>query len=281
MLGIIFSCFALPLSAYADESKIQRAVYDLYAGGFHVVKADLDVDFREANRYRIELGAQTRGFIDSVASWKGSFLTKGWLNHKTKSTQPELHQSEAYWKDELEVKKYLYNRDGTFDEYRVTDMHSKDELRETDSSLSDNTTDVMTAALQMMKQFPKSGKCEGESEIFDGKRRFKMLFIDEGEVALRQSRYNIYSGPAIKCIVRVEPLAGAWHKKPRGWISIQEQGKEKGKLPTIWMANLSDGSPAIPVKMMLRTDYGAIVMHMTRYENGGEVQLAEKQADDE
>jgi len=145
--------------------------------------------------------------------------------------------------------------------------------------LAENTTDVMTAALEMMQALPTSGKCEGESEIFDGKRRYKLIFVDEGKAELKKSRYNIYHGPATKCIVKVEPMGGKWHKKPRGWMSIQEQGKENGKMPTIWMANLSEDNPAVPVKIMVRTDYGALVMHMTKYQNGHDVLMAEKQAE--
>lgn len=281
LLAIIFSILLLPLTAMADDTKLQRAVYDVYAGGFHVVKADLDIDLREANRYRMELTANTRGFIGKVAPWEGTFTTMGWYDAKTKSATPEMHKSWAHWKDEDEIKEYQYNRDGTFKEYRVTDKHHERELRESPKELSDNTTDVMTAALEIMNTMPESGKCEGESEVFDGKRRFKMMFEDEGMTELKQSRYNIYSGPAVKCIVRVEPLGGAWHKKPRGWMSIQEQGKENGKMPTIWMANLTEGAPAVPVKVMVRSNYGALVMHMTRYENGGQTILAEKQVDDD
>ena len=263
--------------AQADPVKRQKANYDVYAGGFHVVEANLDLDFRKKDRYRIELGAETRGFIRNVARWDGVFETDGWYNEETKTAQPEIHKSTASWKDETEVKEYRYNKDGTFKEFRITDLHNERDLRETDPELSDNTTDVMTAALGMMEAFPKTGKCEGSSEIFDGKRRYRLVFEDEGQSELRKSRYNIYSGPAVKCVVRVEPMGGAWHKKPRGWMSIQEQGRENGKMPTIWMASLAEGQPAVPVKVLVRTNYGALVMHMTRYENGDNTVLAEKQ----
>lgn len=281
LLAIIFSVFFVGSAQAESATKLQRAIYDVYAGGFHVVKANLDIDFRKSNRYKLELGAHTRGFIGSVAPWEGTFTTIGWHDPKENVTTPESHKSWAHWKDEDEVKEYVYNRDGTFKEYRVTDEYSDRELRETDPKLSDNTTDVMTAALRIMKSMPESGKCEGSSEVFDGKRRFKMMFIDEGQVELRSSRYNIYSGSASKCVVKVEPLGGEWHKKPRGWMSIQEQGQEHGKLPTIWMASITEGAPAVPVKIVVRSNYGALVMHMTRYENGEEILLAEKQADED
>ena len=146
-----------------------------------------------------------------------------------------------------------------------------------EKSLSEQTTDVMSAAFSMMQAIPKNGKCEGSSEVFDGKRRFKLVFANEGEVELKPSRYNIYAGKAVKCEVRVTPAGGKWREKPRGWMTIQEQGQQNGKLPTLWMAQLAEGQPAVPVKALLRSNFGAMVMHMTRYDNDGKALLAKKQ----
>lgn len=258
-----------------------KAAYDIYAGGFHVVDANFDMDLSKPSRYRLYFDAVTRGFIAKLVQWEGSFETKGWMDSNTKATQPEMHKSIAVSKDETEIKEYYYNKDGSFKEYRVSDKYNDRDLRESEKALSDDTTDIMSAALDMMHTVPNTGKCEGSSEIFDGKRRFKMIFINEGQVTLKPSRYNIYHGPASKCVVKVEPMGGDWHKKPRGWMSIQEQGVDHGKLPTLWLAKLEEGAPAVPVKMMVRSGYGAMIMHMTKFESGDKVVLAENQPDEE
>lgn len=263
----------------AQTPQRQQANYDVYASGFHVLKANLDVDFRKEGEYRVLLAAETRGFIAKVAHWAGSFETQGWYDAAKRIARPRLHKSSAHWKDELEVKEYSYNRDGTFGEYRVTDKHSEREIRESDKTLTDQTTDVMTAALDLMQSFPKNGQCESEAEIFDGGRRYKLIFKHNGEEQLKATKYNIYSGSAVRCTVFVEPKGGKWHEKPRGWMSLQEQGRQKGKLPTIWMANMGDGQPAVPVKVLVPSNHGAMVMHMTRYESGNNILLAEKQAE--
>ena len=115
----------------------------------------------------------------------------------------------------------------------------------------------------------------GSTEIFDGKRRFKLTFAHQGTVQLAKSKYNLYNGPAVECSVEVEPIAGKWYDKPRGWISIQEQGRERGKIPTVWFAQMDEGQTAVPVKVRVKTAYGTLFMHVTEY-NGPNKRLSIK-----
>lgn len=253
--------------------------YDVYAGGFHVVEATLDVDLSKAARYDLELSAKTRGFLGSLAPWEGTFETHGWHDGKTKKAQPELHKSTTIWSDELEVKEYSYNKDGSFGQYSIKDHEGNDGVKEVDAELTKDTTDALTATLEVMQKLADGGNCEGAHEVFDGKRRYKLAFKHKQDVMLESTRYNVYEGPATECIVETIPLKGQWHKKPRGWMSIQEQSRDNGRLPTIWLAQLAEGEPAVPVKIMVKTDYGVLFMHLTGYRHGQEVKYAKNEED--
>jgi len=262
--------------ASEPHEDLQEMSYDVYAGGFHVVAANLDVDLSKTGRYSLELSAHTRGFLGSLAPWEGTFETHGWYDQKSKKAQPELHKSTTIWRDEPEVKEYLYNRDGSFKEFLVTDKHVDQDVRDVSEDLTQETIDALTATLDVMQAIAEGGKCEGSDEVFDGKRRFKLVFEHQEDVMLESSNYNVYEGPASKCTVEVVPMGGDWHKKPRGWLSIQEQGRDKGTMPTMWMAQIDPDGPAVPVKIMVKTDYGALIMHLTGYQNGQEVKFAQK-----
>ncbi len=265
------------MSAPVQAADINQQImeYDVYAGGFHVVEAKLDVDLREKGRYDLELGAHTRGFLGKLAPWHGIFETQGWYNTKTKSVRPERHRSITTWRDEEETKTYLYNKDGSFKEYTIKEHDKPLQRQEPAKELTDNSTDALTATLAVMNAIAKNGKCEGSDEVFDGKRRYKMIFKEQARLDLASSRYNVYQGPAIECTVEVEPVAGKWHKKPRGWMSIQEQGRDQGTMPTVWMAQMSEHGPAVPVKIRVRTEFGVLFMHLTGYKNG-QTQIALK-----
>ncbi len=253
----------------------QKMKYDVYAGGIHAVKADMELDYRKNGRYLMRFGAETRGLLGSLAPWHGTFETFGWMLGGTKK-MPELHESVAMWRDEREVKSYHYKKNGAFEKMVTLYKHKKPKTRIPDAELTKGTIDALTATLIVMEQVSDGGKCEGSREVFDGKRRYKLVFNHLGFVTLKDSRYNAYSGPAAECTVEVQPVAGAWHKKPRGWLSIQEQGRKRGMMPTVWLAQVTENAVVVPVRVRVKTAYGTLFMHMTRYESGKTILASRK-----
>ncbi len=275
LAGAMYAGLAFP--ARASDSGLQTLVYEVYAGGIHAVQATLDIDMRKSGRYDVVLGAQTRGLLGKLAPWEGTFETYGWVNENG-SYQPELHKSTAVWRGEKETKEYNYSRNGGFQDLVVTDKDQPPYKKDIEQGLTEGTTDALTATLAVMENVGSGKKCEGSSEVFDGKRRFEMIYRPEKSVVLEPSRYNIYGGPAEMCTVEVKPIAGGWSKKPRGWLSIQEQGRERGTMPTVWMGKVSREGPAVPVKIMVKTQYGALFMHLVEYKSGDEFYVAENRA---
>ncbi|MFP4313114.1 MAG: DUF3108 domain-containing protein [Alphaproteobacteria bacterium] len=262
--------------AFAGETT-QRMIYDVYAGGFRVVQAKLVIDYSKKDRYDLSLDAGTYGFLGKLAPWHGTYTTTGWVMDDKR--QPEKHQSVASWRDEVETHTYNYAKDGNFKTYVIQEEGKPKEIQEPDLELTNNTLDLLSSTLLIMENVASGGLCEGTSEIFDGKRRFQKVFRDQGETLLNASRYNIYGGPARECTVEVIPVAGKWRDKPRGWMSIQEQGRERGMMPTLWMASISDGVPAVPVKIRVKTAYGTMFMHLAEYQYGDKFLIAEKRKD--
>ncbi|MCB1839741.1 MAG: DUF3108 domain-containing protein [Alphaproteobacteria bacterium] len=255
---------------------LQKMKFEVYASGVNAVSAELQVDLREKDRYRMIFGAETEGFLASMVPWEGTFESKGWVLPGGKQ-QPELHQSIASWKKEQEIKTYHYSKDGTFlgIETKYTTKKPKNEVP--DKALTDQTTDVLTATLVMMEELAKGKKCDSYSEIYDGKRRYGMSFQHQRYVMIKPSRYNVYSGPAVECIVEVIPRGGDWGKKPRGWLSIQEQGRARGTMPTVWFAMVGENNNiAVPVRVRVKTAYGTLFMHMTYFERGDTILTQKK-----
>lgn len=280
MLLVLAGTGAQAQERAAMPGKSQIMTYEVYAGGINAVRAELDVSFPAADRYNLALAARTKGFLGKIVPWQGTFETRGWLQNMNK--QPELHKSTAVWRGEEDFKEYYYGKDGKFQKLVTMEPGmAAPASEEIASELVDGTIDALTATLQVMQHVAATGKCEGRNEIFDGKRRFALLFRHRAEEILQSSRYNVYKGPAARCDVEVQPVAGEWHKKPRGWMSIQEQGREKGSLPTVWMAKIDEDGPAIPVKIRVRTDYGVLFMHLVNYDSGNTHIVADNGAVDE
>ncbi len=268
---------AKPASASASSAPSkarQEMTYDVYAGGFHVVSAGLVVDLAGKNDYLLRLSAATHGIFAKLAPWHGVFQTEGWYSRAKEQPSPRIHFSDTTWRSEKELTEFLYNKDGSFKEYRVTNEKEKGK-KERDDALTQQTTDVLSSTLKVMTAIAKGGKCEGSDEIFDGDRRYALVFGGSKKVEVPESRLNVYRGAATECSVEVKPIAGKWHEKPRGWMSIQEQGRSRGTMPTVWFARMAPGEPAIPVRIRVKTDYGTLFMQLTGYQGAGQsVKLA-------
>jgi len=271
----LLGALAIASPSRAADTSEQTLVYEVYAGGIHAVQATLKIDIKPKNRYSIHLAAKTRGLLGKLAPWRGTFESHGW-RFNDGDMRPQQHKSVGLWRAEEEIKDYAYAKDGTFKQLVIKE-HDKDPVtQDIEKEITYGTTDALTATLLMLKNFNETGKCEGTSLVFDGKRSFEQKFIHQENVQLTASKYNIYEGPAAKCTVEVVPKKGKWYDKPRGWMSIQEQGRKKGTMPTVWVAQMKKGAPAIPVKIFVKTDYGAMFMHLAEYQNEETKLVAEK-----
>jgi hypothetical protein len=279
VLFVLCCLTSLPAHAAQKASKAENSLtYDVYAGGLHALQARLNINQNSA-RYHVTLYAETYGLLKSLAPWHGVFLSKGWVE-KNGTLNPEQHKSVANWRNEEEIKDYWYKRNGDFKSYKVLEAGLDTTPQPFDISLAHDTVDILTATLEEMHTLNKTGDCTGRYRVFDGDRNYEAVFRPAGKEDLKQTKYNIYAGPSILCTIEVIPGEGKWHKKPRGWTSIQEQGRQQGSLPTIWFAKLDPENPKAPfypVKVRVKTDYGTLFMHVTSWKDDkGNIRLVQK-----
>jgi hypothetical protein len=259
---ILLSVVCVFLIAANSALAANTYTYKVYAGGIDALRAHLTIDEKSNDFFDIELKAYTRGFLAKLAPWQGVFSSK--TRKIGNRFIPKRHKSVSVWRDETETKEYKYDKDGQFRELVITEHNNVSESTLANITLTKDTTDILSATLNMLINFPQNGElCESYADIFDGKRRFQMMFKDKKKVTLEATRYNSYAGSATECTVEIVPDGGEWHETPRGWLSIQEQGREKGTMPTVWIAKLEGEDHAIPVKIRVKTDYGTLFMHVT------------------
>ena len=260
ILTVLFSL----MPGICVAGNMRTMTYDVYAGGIHALDAKLVMQ-QSGTNYAVSLTSSTHGMLGKLAPWSGGFESKGVLASKGVA-DPTRHQSRSKWKGTTETKTYTYNGKGKFVSYKVTEGDRDKTPEKVDVSLTAGSTDLLSATLTMMQQIPQSGVCAGDSLIFDGDRNYHLLFKNSQPEKLAKSKYNMFDGPAISCTVEIKPEKGKWKKKPRGWLTIQEQGRQTGALPTVWFGRVDNGKgPYIPVKIRVKTSYGILFMHLTSY----------------
>ncbi len=264
-LGVLLGCGlgSLPATAKADAllgSTNKFAVsYAMYAGGFRALDMQLGYDFTPKT-YAITMTAKPYGVIGRFLPWAGEHTTNGTISGAT--LIPARHEKISRWGEDNDRSLFIYTK-GILTSLKRSDIENGKEKLETtlpDASFHKNSVDILTGAAQILATVNEGKPCTGKPIIFDGKRRYSLKFTEKGTETLQSSKYNMYSGKAHICEVEMIPLLG-YKDKPRGYYKIQEEARAKGQLPRVWLGQLWKNGPYLPVKMMVKSEYGAVLLH--------------------
>ena len=248
--------FLIFIGMHSAHAKSVTAIYGIYAGGFNVaeIEATYNVDDKD---YSVKADLKTVGVLGSLAPWSGDIQTSGIVQKGT--LIPQMHKFANTWRDETKISKFTFNQDGSLkDIKRIYEDGTEKDRTPAKDVLVGKPVDMLTAMLRATQ----GQTCAGKQPALDAKRRFDMVFTSKGESDLKKNRYSAFEGSAEICEVEIAPVAGKWREKPRGWMNIQDQAKTKGQLPRLWFAHVKENTPKIPVRMVIKTNYGAMVMHL-------------------
>jgi hypothetical protein len=236
--------------------------YDIYAGGFHALDASLELDLNR-RAYDIGVAAKTEGFIGSMFPWQATYSTSGHADSKGVLI-PTTAVSHSAWGHKVNVTEMTYDPKGTLVKTTEQEGARTTIKRDFDPKMANDAVDMLTGALLMMQNTRHTQKCEGSFPVFDGKRRFNITLHDDGTEAIAKSKYSSFEGQALRCTLKVEPVAGFKPKDmKRGWLAVQAHTEAHRKAPTIWLARLDKQGPVVPVRMEIASEYGAVVAHLS------------------
>lgn len=248
---------AATLTKQAEDGMALR--YNVYAGGFRALQASLDLNL-EQKEYKVALDAKTEGFIGKLFPWSGKYETSG--VKRQDGLTPAEYAATSIWKDE-EKQTRLEFKDGLLKTRYESETGHADSKKEIEAALAKDAVDMLTGAVTLLQNTDGTESCAGTVPVFDGKRRYNLHFKDAGQGKIHESRYSLFHGEALKCVVEVEPVAGfSKRDQKRGWLAIQNHSKERKKMPTIWLSRLKEGGPVVPVRMEISSSYGAVIAHL-------------------
>lgn len=248
--------------------------YDVYAGGLHLI--DVVQQFKMTGKtYSSTMTAKPTGVFSRIVPWEGRYTTQGRLAGDV--LVPERHEKSSRWGDEHDESVMVFDSEGDLVSMTNADWIDKKtkpapEDVTPDKALSHKAVDLVTSVLRMLQAAQNRGlsntqSCDNAQTVFDGKRRFTMQFRDLGKDTLNKTQYSAFKGDARHCEIEIKPLAGFKGKK-RGFYKIQEDSRAQGELPSIWLmpawTTVTGGAPPIPVRMKIKSEYGAIMVHATK-----------------
>ena len=224
-------------------------VYHVSWGNIPLAKSQLDYEFGKDD-VRITASVASKGIIAFFRGFKSRSIAElvrndtGWAPKKLsmeRITGSKVVKSNVIWGDAATI---VY--ENRMPELDLTEVYPLDDRMKV------NVLDPYSAVFRLLEQIEKTGDCTSSYEIYDGRRRSRIYFETIGKTVLEQDRPGVFTGSAIVCDVRFEPIGG--HRINSKWRSNTD---EKGRVKMFFARPLQ--GQIMPVRIEVRSWIGKIV----------------------
>jgi hypothetical protein len=240
-------------AARADVPAPARLGYEVYFGGLQALALQVDVDLSDA-RYRVALSAHTEGVIDWLFGWTAQARSEGQVTEG--AVRPLRHGAEAQWHGNRRTVALTFHDDGTI-AAAVEPSAEDDEREPVTAAQTAGALDPISAVLLAMRSLAAHGSCAQRLKVFDGRRRFDLVFSDGGKADLKPTEYGSFSGAATVCLFEYVRVAG--FQKPGGrWGNPRDEAR----VYRAWLAPVLPGLPPVPVRIEVEGTFGSLVVHL-------------------
>lgn len=217
--------------------------YEAYYTGLLIAEATTMLAVNEG-RYAIEVHALSSGILDWFITFDQLATSTGRL---AKAPQPERHRnhnrSRGNWID-------LSFTGGSIEILDANPDPKKEKDRQpVPPALLEGAIDPLSGMLTAGFGAVSADQCKTVVAVYDGRRRY--------DTVLEDRRRETYAGPfglapALVCSFRFVRIAG-----------YTEKAKEyPGLTGDLWLQQLGEGLPMLPVRMEIQTKYGTGYVHM-------------------
>ena len=110
-----------------------------------------------------------------------------------------------------------------------------------------NTVDGMTAMADLLRTVVTTGRCEGRSTVYDGRRLNEIEAHTTGREFLPPTSRSSFAGEALHCAITSRWLAG--------FMPDTEDKFRKPQQASAWFAPLTQGGPPVPVRITVPTRF--------------------------
>jgi hypothetical protein len=234
--------------ARAAEPKEVRLSYYGYLGDIQI--GQLEVSFRLPPKGVLAMPYNIRADL-SLAGAYGRLLPFHWQGRAEGGTgqygvQPSRYQSFMNLLGSSEALTMTYRPGGAVEV--VSEPPTVEADRAARLGLGEGTVDPLSAAVAIVDGMIRNGSCAAALPVFDGARRFDLRVSALGEDIVERTYFSSYEGPAERCAVEVELIAG-----------FQENAVQSAFYPDrteVWLAAVMSKAPPVPVRVLARSRAG-------------------------
>jgi Protein of unknown function (DUF3108) len=237
---------------------VMRIGYEVYVGGLHLASADM-IAFVDHGHYTAASLITTKGLADSFASSSVRALSTGDVHGHI--VIPRTYNSDTSAPDKRQLVGLQYAADTL---PKAIDASPPYDLKRFPVLPDDqrHTVDPLSAALYIAlgSSVLDGQKCNQVVPVFDGKRRYNLVFSDAQDDTISLGKGNFGNGkpvPAFRCKAAYVRVAGFKPPKP---------GHKPGDIPPIdvWLVPFPGTDFMVPVRMQASSQFGGIVARAVR-----------------
>jgi hypothetical protein len=231
--------------------------YDVYYSLLHLLTIESRTKV-EPDVYSLESRMETVGLLGALFPWTYRSEVHGRIDGV--KLEPDVFSSHSEIRERVQQVSLRYGAGGPqvdeltpFDGSFLGQAYTRDEVP---AALRAGTIDPLTEIVSVSRQLARGEGCAGVRNVFDGLRRYDVVYQDLGETDLASSSYDAFSGRARECRSVLKPIAGFWRSK-------DEQQDAETSI-TAWMMPPRPGLEPVPVRMSVEGERGTLSIHLTK-----------------
>jgi hypothetical protein len=212
-------------------------------------------------RYHVDIRARTTGMIGWMFPWVIGVSSNG--NITDGRLQPVRHEQTSNFQGKDRSVFLEYDGHGGFLARRVVPDPHEDQREEVPAAMTRDTLDIISAVLAGLHTVDRTGSCNGRVPVFDGRRRFDLLYSDNGREHIDPNEILGYGGgEALRCAIRVEPIAGYWRKNQQKFFTHKVNGRDEVVPIEVDVARVGAAGIEVPVRVESVSPYGKLVLSL-------------------
>jgi hypothetical protein len=242
----------LLLLAVEPARAAQRLVlhYDVYYLLLPVLSVDVASDTASAT-YRTQVALRTAGIFATIAPWHSEAVAHGRVTDG--ELVPAAYRASSAFRERRQQIDLEY-ADGGAVRGSVDGVLTEGDREQVPDDLRQGTVDPITASAVVAQRLSATGSCAGVVPIFDGLRRYDLVYEDLGMSEIGPSRRDPYRGPARLCRASVRSIAG--------FLRTGDRAGERATEIRTWLAPPFPGAPPVAVRIELSGTRGTLRAHL-------------------
>ena len=215
-----------------------------YYSGLRIAEARGSLDWGDG-RYRLDIRAQSDGIVDWFTVIRHQTHSEGAIADRPQARTHYYLSSDGRKKTEIE----LAFKPDDIAIVAASPHPAKEKRSPVSAAMKQGALDPLSAVLAIGLAANADTGCNATEQVFDGRRRF--------DIILENSRTTTYKGPrgprdTFVCDFRFVRIGG-YRERAKKW---------KGIVGKVWIQQIDNGLPMLPVRLEIETSYGTGFVHM-------------------